>query len=260
MIFVNIVVGPADLPWIAGRFARELVARLPAHGISAEINPGFDPEVSVSTHRFVEYQQIVYDHPIYHPAVGLFTHGDYRPRRFGLSYDACIALSPAMVTHLRAADVPDDRIFLAPYPVDTDTYRLSRPLRFGVAGRTYSDGRKGEHLVAAMVAAGYDIRAWGSGWPCPIVGSDLSQLPEFYRSLDYYIDTSTDEGGCIPAAEAQACGVPVISHTFGVTRPVIAYERGSWESLSAVLRAITQPATYDDFAAVHAAAFKRALE
>ena len=245
---VNIVVANGVREWIGGRFARELVTRLPAHGFHAAINSPHGADL--------EYQQIVYGPPTSRPAVGLFTHGEERPRQFARDYDGHITFSPTLALWLLAAGAAHPEI--VSYPVD-ERFCLGRPLVFGVAGRVYQDGRKGEHLVAAAVAAGFDVVAWGSGWPCRIVSNMLGDLPDFYRSLDYYIDTSSDEGGCVPAAEAMAFGVPVISHTVGVTRPVIPYERHSELSLLEVLDQLARPYTYDDFARAHSMAFLRAL-
>lgn len=240
---VNVIVTPPDLRWIGGRLARELVARLPQYGIEAGINAPGD----------VDYHQFVYGKPERRPAIGVFTHGQTRPAMFGREYDATIAFNPAMIGYLLKAGAPSPRLIELPVG---DEFRLGRKLVFGVAGRTYADGRKGEHLVAAMVKAGYDIRAWGSGWPCPIVSDRMEDLIPFYQSLDYYIDTSSDEGGCTPALECNALGIPVISHTLGVTHPVIPYTTHVWESLERVLRRLTVPRTYDDWAREHAAYFK----
>jgi hypothetical protein len=242
---VNVVVTPPDLPWIGGRLARELVARLPQYGIDATIN---GPKADL------EYQQFVYGFPTSRPAIGVFTHGSLRPRTFGRSYDGVIAFNPAMIAYLKEADAPHPCQIALPVGPE---FIPQRPPVFGVAGRTYADGRKGEFLVLRMMAAGYDVRAWGSGWPCPTVSDQLTNLPAFYRSLDYYVDTSSDEGGCVPALEAIAMGVPVISHTVGVEHPVIPYERHNWDSLAAVLRRLTTPRTYDDWAREHAAYFAR---
>lgn len=252
MIRVNIAIGDPDLHWIGGRFARELEARLPRYGVEARIN------TPTTAWKFdLEYQQIVYGPPTRRPAVGLFTHGESRPKQFGPDYDGHITLNPAMRDFLIEAGAADPIVI--PQPVD-DRFRLGRSLVFGVAGRTYADGRKGEHLVKAMVDAGYDVLGWGSGWPCRIVSNRLDDLRSFYQSIDYYIDTSSDEGGCVAAYEAMAMGVPVISHTVGVDRPVIPYERHSWPSLHRVLQKLTTPFTYDDFARLHAEYFLRVAQ
>jgi glycosyltransferase involved in cell wall biosynthesis len=242
---VNIIVTPPDLPWIGGRLARELAARLPQYGIEATIN---------GPHADLEYQQFVYGPPTRHPSVGVFTHGQVRPSMFGPLYDGAIAFNPAMIGYLQEAGAKHPcKIEL---PVRSDFHPTKRYV-FGVAGRTYADGRKGEHLVAKMISAGYDVRAWGSGWPCPIVSDKMEDLLSFYRSLDFYVDTSSDEGGCVPALEAIALGIPVISHTVGVEHPVIPYRTHDWPSLKNVLRRLTEPRTYDDWAREHAAYFAR---
>lgn len=251
---VDIVVTEPDLPWIGGRFARELVARLPAYGVDARLNSS---PLASDWRPDLTYHQIVYGEPQLRPAVGLFTHGEFRPRRFAGDYDGHITLNPAMLGFLREAGAPAP--VMIPQPVD-ERFRLGRRLVFGVAGRTYPDGRKGEFLVAAMVAAGYQVIGWGHGWPCEIVSNRLEDLRAFYQSLDYYVDTSSDEGGCTPALEAMALGVPVISHTVGVDRPVLAYDRHDWPSLARVLRSLTQPPTYDDWARDHAAYFRAVLQ
>ena len=245
---VALRVGSADLGWIIGRWARELEARLPAYGVEATINGTGSYDL--------DFHPVVYGDPERRPAIGLFTHGDFRPRRYATAYDGQIALNSVMRDYLVEGGASHPAIIA---PAIDAAYSPGRRLVFGVSGRTYADGRKGEHMVKAMVEAGYLVRAWGSGWPCYIVSDDLRDLPDFYRQLDFYVDTSNDEGGCVGALEAMAMGLPVISHTVGVERPVLAYERGSWESLSAVLRALTVPRTYDDFAADHARYFHEVM-
>ncbi len=241
---VNIVVGTTDLQWIGGRLARELVARLPRFGIEATLN---------DERADFDYHQIVYGEPERRPAIGMFTHGDFRPHRFASAYDGHLSMNTAVRDFLIEGGAPHPAVIELAV---SEMFRRERPLVFGVAGRTYSDGRKGEHLVAKMVESGYNVIAWGSGWPCKIISANLDDLRLFYRSIDYYVDTSSDEGGCVPALEAMALGIPVISHTVGVTRPVISYERHNWESLEQVLRKLTVPRTYDDWAREHAAYFR----
>lgn len=245
---VNIVLGGGDMNWIAGRLARELVARLPEHGISAALN---DPAGAD-----VEFHQIVYGEPETRPAIGMFTHGDFRPTRYGPLYDGQIALNGVMAEYLRRAGCQNPAVI--DLPVD-DQFCRKTPIVFGVAGRTYSDGRKGEHLVAKMVAAGYRVLGWGSGWPCTVVSDRFEDLRSFYEGIDYYVDTSSDEGGCTPALECMAMGIPVISHTLGVDRPVLAYETHDWQSLERVLQALTRPHTYEQWAREYADYFKAVL-
>lgn len=252
---VNIVVGAADLPWIAGRLARELVRRLPAYGWQAGING------PAGAH--VEYQQIVYGPPTGTgvKSVGLFTHGEDRAAQWTRAYDGHIALNPRIREVLRAASAPNPIVIEQAVGEEFLAYRSQSPIVFGVAGSVKAGGRKGEALVAQMVEHGYHVIAWGSGWPCPIWSAQYDVLPDFYRQIDYYIVTSSDEGGCTPILEAMACGKPVISPRIGfaIDRPVLEYEAGNWESLHRVLRYLTTPRTYDDWAREHAAYFTQVM-
>lgn len=244
---VNVAIGSADWNWIGGRLTRELVARLPRYGIEATVN---GPQADL------EYYQFVYGPPERQPSIGVFTHGWDRPHKFGKDFTGTIVFNSEMQRFLEEVGVQNSVIIELP----VDSSFIKTPIVFGVAGRVYADGRKGEELVRQMVDAGYAVRAWGHGWPCEIVSDRVEDLPDFYRSLDYYIDTSHDEGGCVPALECLAMGVPVISHTVGVNRPVLAYERSDWNSLQRVLWRLTHPPTYDDWAREHAAYFTRVLK
>jgi hypothetical protein len=250
---VNIVVGGADMNWIAGRLARELIARLPAYGVEATINgPRAD----------LEYQQIVYSAPTTLPAVGLFTHGEERAHRFTPCYNGHIALNPHIAQVLKDAGAPNPVVIEQAVDAPFLGFREgSKKAVFGVAGSTKRDGRKGEALVKKMLDAGYTVIGWGSGWPCPIVSDRYERLADFYASLDYYVVTSQDEGGCTPIIECMAMGVPVISPRIGfaINRPVLEYRAGDWSSLERVLKYLTEHQTYDDWAREHAAYFKQVL-
>lgn len=250
---VNIVVGGADLQWIAGKLARELVNRLPAHGIHATINGKGKYDL--------EYQQIVYGPPTSRPAVGLFTHDENRALRCAPDYDGWITLNPRM--QVAISEKMGKWAALIEQAVDC-AFARHDPIVFGVAGSTKAGGRKGEQLVQFMMDEGYTVIGYGSGWPCPIVGSnysDLKDLRDFYQQLDYYVVTSEDEGGCTPIIECMALGIPVISPKIGfaIRRPVLEYEAGNWTSLKNLLHYLTHHRTYDDWAHDHAVYFREVL-
>ncbi len=143
-----------------------------------------------------------------------------------------------------------DKIFRIPYGADE---RMMKTPVFGVVGRTYPSGRKGEYLVEHMVADNYDVRAWGKGWPVKSIKTDWDTLPEFYQSLDYLVVTSLNEGGPVPVIDAIAAGVPVIAPDVGwcFEFPVIRYKRGDWASLSNVLKRLTNPPMWAKWSAAH---------
>jgi len=149
-----------------------------------------------------------------------------------------------------------DRIFKVPYGSDD---RVKKKPVFGVVGRTYPSGRKGEYMVERMVAEGYDVRAWGRGWPVPNVQNEWDEIPDFYKSLDYLVVTSLNEGGPVPVIDAIAAGVPVIAPDVGwcFEFPVIRYKRGDWHSLFNVLKKLTQPPTWAKWSAAHGNIFTK---
>lgn len=245
---VNIVVTENDKPWIVGRYARELVDWLPEFGIEARID-------EFTWKSDLEYHANTYFKPYHHPAVGLFAHN-----RFELAphFDGHIALNPTYAETLRS--------FGAPNPIVIEQavdHQFIKPVvRFGVAGSVKGDNRKGQDLVQRMMDHGYNIRAWGTGWPCPIISSEFDDLIKLYETIDYYVVTSRIEGGCTPIIECMAMGVPVIAPRIGfaTVRPVLEYEAGNWDSLHHVLRYLTKPKTYEDFAREHAAYFRTVVK
>jgi len=124
-----------------------------------------------------------------------------------------------------------------------------KKLKFGVAGRTYKSGRKGEYLIKNMVDAGYDVIGLGEGWPCPCTPDDTNTKyttdtrEKFYSQIDYLIQPSLIEGGPLPVIDALGLGVPVITSDVGWAwdYSTIHYETGSWESLKHVLERLTPP-------------------
>lgn len=231
--------------WIVGRYAKELVARLPKFGIDAAIN---NPR-----YTDLEYHANTYFGPSRHPAVGLFAHD-----RFPLAplFDGHIALNPFAQEQLRAHGASNPVVI--EQAVDDRFIHGNGDIVFGVAGSVKRDLRKGQDIVQKMVDHGYSISAWGTGWPCPIVSDKYEDLPGFFASLDYYVVTSRIEGGCTPIIECMAMGTPVISPKIGfaIRRPVIEYAAGDWDSLHGVLKYLTEAKTYDSFASDHADYFR----
>jgi len=124
--------------------------------------------------------------------------------------------------------------------------RVKKEITFGVCGKVYLSGRKGEYLVKNMVDEGYKVLGLGSGWPCEMLG-DWDKAPEFYKKIDYLVITSLNEGGPVPVLDAIAAGVPVIGPNTGWIWefPCIHYKKGDWDSLNEVLHKLTHPPTWE---------------
>ncbi len=88
------------------------------------------------------------------------------------------------------------------------------PVVVGFSGYTYTNKRKGQDLVQALLSSpvGQQVewRASGRGWPVPTKRYAWKDMPEFYRSLDVLVVPSRVEGIPMPPLEALACGVPVV--------------------------------------------------
>jgi glycosyltransferase involved in cell wall biosynthesis len=194
--------------------------------------------------------------------IGFFTHMESsndptmrekrrRFREFPVFFDHCVAISK------QTADLILD--------VDKTVIQMGsqfkKKIKFGVCGRVHKSGRKNENFVAELVRLGFDVSAWGEGWPCQIKSSDPKDLESFYSSIDYLIIPSSIEGGPMPVLESLSLGVPVIAPNIGWCWdfPVIKYERDDFQSLLSVVRGLSSIRTWDDWRKDHGVLFSKIL-
>lgn len=234
-MIVNVVSEPKERTWILRRWAEGLVSM---EGVTIDHPEGADAQY------YINYA--LYDES--HPGIKIayFTHiEDEGPNRSKFvevmeKCDVAVMMNRKLITNPRKSVVivPSTDIGIGDY----------KPT-FGVVGKTYASGRKGQYLIENMVEAGYDVRAWGFGWPCHIAGDGYEGLIRFYKSLDYLVIPSLNEGGPMPVLEAIALKVPVIAPDVGFCwdHPVIRYKKGSWQSLNEVLTKLAKPRTGDDW-------------
>jgi len=250
MAKVNIV---AKLGWILERLAREL------EPLGATINAG-NAERAADPRAAINYYMPARDilkYPAPGLAVGLYTHGS---TAFDIvdRFAACVTMNIAMGERLRGAGAR--RVVT----IRPGTEAPSRSPVFGVCGRVYGKERKGADLVNAAVAAGFTfhgcsdyrpLRSVRARYrpPCRITHG-IAQRADFYKSIDYLVITSTEEGGPMPLLEAIAHQVPVIAPR-GVgwcdEFPAIRYLAGSWDSLHKILHALTVPPSWKDWTEQH---------
>lgn len=254
---VNLVVKRG---WILERLARELEGEA---GVT--INRGLEAREVDKEARLNYYlpakDVLKFPAPPGGRTLGLFTHGD--PSLEVLSrLSAATAMNRRMGARLRDLGAADVTVVLP------GTEAPTRPPVFGVVGRAYNNGRKGEGLVRLAVASGFRFVACAprektratarARWPCRVT-HPVEEREAFYRSIDYLVVTSIEEGGPMPVLEAIARHVPVIAPDVGFCweLPVIRYEVGSWGSLEAVLARLSRPPTWQDWTAAHRALFAR---
>jgi len=238
-MLVNIVTESKDRKWILRRWAEDLA-------VMESVT--IDHPENADAQYYINYA--LYDER--HPGIKIayFTHmeeaGPNR-LRFVEVMERC---DVAVMMNSKLIKFPKKTMVIPPA---TDLGIGYRPPIFGVVGKTYDSGRKGEYLVKNMVDAGYIVRGWGFGWPCEIVGDGYDGLERFYNSLDYLVIPSLNEGGPMPVLEAISLKIPVIAPDVGLSweHPVIQYDKGNWDSLNDVLTKLAKPRTTDDWRRDH---------
>lgn len=258
---INIIVKRG---WILERMAEELRAGLPGVTINCgRTERAVDPAAGVNYYMPAK-DALKFEPPAPALAVGLFTHGPVLPEILAL-LSACTSMNRKVAGELRRLGMDDVTV------IRPGTEAPRRPPVFGVVGRPYNSGRKGERLVERAVEAGFrfaactsreKIRATsGTKWPCPVTHV-TEQREDFYATIDYLVVPALEEGGPIPVLEALARHVPVIAPDVGWCWefPVIRYERGSWDSLRAVLEGLSRPPTWSDWTEQHRSLFRRLLK
>lgn len=235
--------------WILNRCAREIEERVP---YDVQIN-GRCESADVVYH-IPYWRGDLDDAPAATIRLGFFTHGLNRAAKYVGRFSAYVAMNARMAEHLVAQGAfEDDVVVIRPGVDGTDRNPI-----FGVVGRTYQGGRKGEEIVEEIVEAGFDVRACGRGrWPCEIT-HDVDERFAFYEAIDYLLVPSLDEGGPMPVVEALAARVPIIAPDVGWCweYPVIRYERGSVDSLIEVLDQLSNPPTWEHWGISHRLLFE----
>ena len=132
---------------------------------------------------------------------------------------------------------------VATIPPGVDLDLFVPKVKIGIVGRTYHTGRKGEAVMAAVMdVPGIEWHFTGSGWPGPALNLSDSEMPGFYRSMDYILVPSLYEGGPMSVVEALACGCEVIAPPIGWVPefPHIEYRTGDTDHLRQVLTELVE--------------------
>lgn len=193
------------------RFAEELRNRLGWHHVLVN-ESGADADINyfISFKKYREKSGAI--------DTGWFPHfpqqHDLLWMRAAQELDHCIAPSERAKDNLILSSIPEEKVSVVAYCGESG---LAPKVRLGVVGRTYGDGRKGEHLVRQLleddeIDAMLSIVAKGDGWDVPV--SDLEYL-DFYNSIDFLLVPSLLEAGPVPFLEALGCGKKSIAPPIG---------------------------------------------
>lgn len=222
---VNIV--PSERAgWIIGRIINELSSH---NGWEVgEFNSKADVNYFINYHAA---RSVLYSKPCTLTAAW-FTHVEH-PEFFNIADKIDIKICQAR----KYAEIIDGTV--VPLGID----ELFKPkIRLGWVGVTYTSGRKGEYLIDGLrkldfveIVQPISIDKYESDkeW--------LSNLANFYQTIDALVVTSLVEGGPVPAAEAVASGTKVIApKVVGnlIDLPVLDYQVGCLDSLVEVVRKI----------------------
>lgn len=250
MATLNIVTEPKNHAWILYKLAEELAKGFP--GATVNGPPG-------DVNYFCNYA--LYDPRMLGVSVAYFTHEPEDSTAFydvAARCDHAIAMNYKTFTQIAHLRLRNRKVEKSTIIIPGTDLKRMKPLVFGVAGRVYNDGRKGEKLVATMHKHDYSVLALGHGWPLPEHCFFQGTREEFYQAIDYYVVTASLEGGPMPVLDALAMGVPIIAPDVGFCdfMPRIRYETGSWSSLQCVLKNLTEPRTWDQWRAHHRVYFE----
>ncbi len=223
--------------WILGRCAKELKGLKTKKDISYFINYACyketeDIKVALFTHRE--------ERGVYHKMF----------EDVARKVDLCISMCDNTTRELMECGIPYNKIKKV-YMGSDD--RLENLITFGVVGRVYGSGRKGENMVTKLIEDEVNVIAHGKGWDCPIFSDRYEDIPEFFKEIDYLIVPSLNEGGPIPVIDAIRAGVPVIAPDVGFSWefPVIKYVKGDYIDLKSVIDRLTKPPTWKQWRDEH---------
>lgn len=243
---VNIITDMGE-GWIIPKFIRNLQEQT---GWSASNTP--DPNVEIN-----------YFYPYYHYrecstlTAAFFTHREEHPN---FEHRRIQWNTAAKSVSLRLVHNWPHVYMLRPYgptelmipAVDNLPANWSEPKKYilGTCGRNYPSNRKGRDLLGALlkhpIAKYFEIRFAGYGWgelgPCKEYKD--TEMDQFFRQLDFYLCTSTVEGGPMSVLEAEILGVPTIAPRgvgFCEEFASYLYEKNNLQSLVNVLETLIVP-------------------
>jgi hypothetical protein len=185
-------------------------------------------------------------------SVAFFTHREEHPKfsrrreqwdRTAKQVDLRIAMSKPYYDLLSKYG---DTVIIEP-PI-TENLR-HRVYRFGLAGRFYKSDRKGRDLIKRLNNHPISKYIQFKFTSDPGFGDvkrykSFKDMENFYGDLDFYLCTSTVEGGPMPVKEAYYCNVPVIAPKnvgFCDKYSTYSYNKNDFNSLVKIVEKIVKP-------------------
>ncbi|BAH73799.1 putative glycosyltransferase [Solidesulfovibrio magneticus RS-1] len=232
---INIVT--SDKGWILEKLATEITSRVPYTTYTDAEDLKSDIQYYITYSRRIRRFS-----PI---EIACYTHQEHDKEAANLFFSTaseveyCICMSKRYEDVLRGHGLT--HVSTISPGVDLD--ELSLKIRIGVVGRTYHTGRKGEHLVAAVMdIPEIEWHFTGEGWPGPAENIPADKMADFYRDMDYILVPALYEGGPMCVVEALACGREVIASSVGWVDnfPHIPFKNGDANDLRRVLKSLVE--------------------
>jgi hypothetical protein len=220
---INIVTEP-EPGWILRRLANSFAEELDAK-VSTEADLQADINFYVNYALFKQKTKC---------DIGFFTHREHEQTladdfdQIAQQIDWCIAMCSITANLLPAEKtsiikVAPDKIF------------MKSEIVFGVIGREYASGRKRFNWVEKLQKIpGIKIIVTNGKL-------DFCELPDFYKSIDYLLVLSDNEGGPVPVLEALAMGVPVIAPNVGFCWDFTVHKYNTYEDLLSLINGLIIP-------------------
>ena len=124
--------------------------------------------------------------------------------------DACVFLSNRTMEKLYGVDVVVKAFAIAA--------RKNKKIRLLLFGK----GKQEQEIRFILADAGVENRVHFGGF------ADLADLPDIYRSADYYVSASHSDGSSVSLMEALACGIPAIVSDIPSNKEWITPEKQGW--------------------------------
>lgn len=228
---INIITEPEQAGWVIRKLALSLSEYLPMSKVTSRIDP------SAQVNIFMPYYYYFFmlgNNPCPTPAISFFTHQELDTRAM---FNECADKSNWNIAMCEktAALLPKGKTSIVKFYPDKQFYK--EKITIGLVGKYCPSGRKNYEILA-------DLEIDGIEFKFTMGKLKYDELPDFYKSIDYLLVTSTIEGGPMPVLEALAMGKPVITPDVGFAweHSVIKYD-GTREDLTKVLKGLVIPKT-----------------
>lgn len=185
-------------------------------------------DVGYFTHKERIYPKVAYEGYSAKEKEFMIANAKKRAKHFdevAKKVDWCISMNHDLVKEL-----PKNKTSTLLIPPDPRF--MKGDIVIGWVGRPQKTGRKNTKWIDEI------NRIDGISLKVTIPPLSFKKMPDFYRSIDYLLIYSQNEGGPLPLVEALAMGVPVISNNVGFVSEYTTLRYDNFNQLKDLLRGL----------------------